>query len=470
MTESTERQTTRAVSALPIATQLFDLLLIVVTLYLSISYFYEWWLPYQLGSAIVSLAFLLAGNYAGIYRADVSRSFTGTALKVFELWWLVILTALLAAYLFKVSDYFSRAAVLTWIVVTPCALVLFRVVLALAQRTGFLGLRPSVQHAVIVGSPARAWRLASLLKGRAGGALQFVGYYSPSYDPPIANDAEGHLNHLGSLSDLRERAMAGDYDVVCIAMEDGAGKSLGQVISDLAESPAKVLCIPDLLTFTLLDTRVMDIAGIPCVSVFEQPLDGFGRLVKRAEDLVLGSLILLIMALPMLIIAIGIKLSSPGPVFYRQRRFGLQGEEILVWKFRSMTVCDDVEDFSQARRDDPRVTPFGAFLRRSSLDELPQFFNVMAGSMSIVGPRPHPIALSQQYGYDVEGYRLRQSVKPGITGWAQVNGWRGETDTRYKMEQRVLHDLHYIRNWSLWFDIKIIAITLLRGFNHENAY
>jgi putative colanic acid biosynthesis UDP-glucose lipid carrier transferase len=172
----------------------------------------------------------------------------------------------------------------------------------------------------------------------------------------------------------------------------------------------------------------------------------------------------------MAIIAIAIKLTSPGPILFKQRRYGLGGEEILVWKFRSMNVCEDGKEVNQAQKEDSRFTPIGKFIRRTSLDELPQFFNVLSGSMSIVGPRPHAIAHNELYRSQIEGYMLRHLVKPGITGLAQVNGWRGETDTNEKMEKRVEYDLQYLRTWSLLLDLKIIALTIIKGFINKNAY
>ncbi|WP_116895873.1 exopolysaccharide biosynthesis polyprenyl glycosylphosphotransferase, partial [Pseudomonas syringae] len=191
---------------------------------------------------------------------------------------------------------------------------------------------------------------------------------------------------------------------------------------------------------------------------------------KRAEDIVLSSLILLLIAVPLLTIAAAIKLTSAGPVLFRQRRYGLDGRSIMVWKFRSMSVQENTDVVLQATRNDARVTPLGRFLRRTSLDELPQFFNVLHGDMSIVGPRPHAIAHNEQYRRQVSGYMLRHKVKPGITGWAQINGWRGETDTLDKMRMRVEFDLEYIEHWSIWLDLKIILLTLLKGFGNKNAF
>jgi putative colanic acid biosynthesis UDP-glucose lipid carrier transferase len=212
------------------------------------------------------------------------------------------------------------------------------------------------------------------------------------------------------------------------------------------------------------------VAGLPVVSVYESPFYGIDGWVKRAEDVVIGSLIMVLIAPFLLLIGLGIKLTSPGPVLFKQRRYGLKGEIVEVWKFRSMSVCDDGATVVQAQKNDARVTRFGAFLRRTSLDELPQFINVLQGQMSIVGPRPHAVAHNEQYRRLIHGYMLRHKVKPGITGWAQINGWRGETDTLDKMQGRVDCDLAYVRNWSLWLDIKIIFMTILKGFVGRNVY
>lgn len=193
-------------------------------------------------------------------------------------------------------------------------------------------------------------------------------------------------------------------------------------------------------------------------------------MVKRLEDITLSLLILGLIALPMLLISAMIKLTSPGPVFFRQKRYGIDGRSIEVWKFRSMHVMENGADVVQATRGDARITPVGAFLRKTSLDELPQFINVLLGDMSIVGPRPHAVAHNEHYRGQINSYMLRHKVKPGITGWAQINGWRGETDTLDKMQKRVEHDLAYIHNWSLWLDLKIVFLTVFKGFVHKNAY
>jgi putative colanic acid biosysnthesis UDP-glucose lipid carrier transferase len=210
---------------------------------------------------------------------------------------------------------------------------------------------------------------------------------------------------------------------------------------------------------------------VPVVGICETPFTGTNMLVKRLSDIVLSSLILILISPVLLAIAIGVKLSSPGPAIFKQRRNGLDGEEIIVYKFRSMRAMDNGPVVKQATKGDPRITPFGAFLRRTSLDELPQFFNVLQGRMSIVGPRPHAVAHNELYRQLIKAYMVRHKVKPGITGWAQVNGQRGETDTVDKMQSRVEYDLEYLRNWSIGFDLQIIARTVkVAFFDRSNAY
>ncbi len=206
------------------------------------------------------------------------------------------------------------------------------------------------------------------------------------------------------------------------------------------------------------------------MSIYESQFCGVYGWIKRLEDVVLSTVFLIIAAVPMLLIAAAVKLSSPGPVLFKQRRYGLNGKVIRVWKFRSMTVCEDEKTVLQATKNDARITTLGAFLRKTSLDELPQFINVLQGTMTLVGPRPHAVMHNEQYRSQIPGYMLRHKVKPGITGWAQVNGWRGETDVLIKMQKRFEYDMEYIRNWSLWLDIKILWLTLWCGFWGKNVY
>ncbi len=244
-----------------------------------------------------------------------------------------------------------------------------------------------------------------------------------------------------------------------------------KVWGDLSTSTADIRFVPDIFGFSLMNHSMTEVAGIPVINLSASPMEGWNRVIKEIEDRLLALLILIAISPIMLAIAIGVKLSSPGPCLFRQLRHGWDGRSIEVWKFRTMTLhSEERGSVTQATRIDNRVTKFGAFLRRTSLDELPQFMNVLQGRMSIVGPRPHAIEHNEQYKEVIDKYMLRHKVKPGITGWAQINGHRGETDTVEKMEKRVEYDLYYIENWSLWFDLKIIFLTFFKGFVHKNAY
>jgi putative colanic acid biosynthesis UDP-glucose lipid carrier transferase len=232
-----------------------------------------------------------------------------------------------------------------------------------------------------------------------------------------------------------------------------------------------VTFIPDIYGVHLLNHSIGEVAGFPVIHLMESPLSGVHGFVKTAEDKILAVLILLIASPLMLLIIVGIKLSSLGPIFFRQLRGGLHGERIWVWKFRTMKhPAEPAEKVPQAMPGDHRITAFGSFLRRTSLDELPQFFNVLKGDMSIVGPRPHAVVHDEFYQQQIDAYMLRHHVKPGITGWAQVNGWRGETGEIEKMEMRVKYDLYYINNWSLWFDLRIIFMTVFMMITGRNAH
>ncbi|MDU1272433.1 MAG: undecaprenyl-phosphate glucose phosphotransferase [Escherichia coli] len=294
--------------------------------------------------------------------------------------------------------------------------------------------------------------------------FEVVGVYHDPKPGGVSNDWAGNLQQLV------EDAKAGKIHNVYIAMQMCDGARVKKLVHQLADTTCSVLLIPDVFTFNILHSRLEEMNGVPVVPLYDTPLSGVNRLLKRAEDIVLATLILLLISPVLCCIALAVKLSSPGPVIFRQTRYGMDGKPIKVWKFRSMKVMENDKVVTQATQNDPRVTKVGNFLRRTSLDELPQFINVLTGGMSIVGPRPHAVAHNEQYRQLIEGYMLRHKVKPGITGWAQINGWRGETDTLEKMEKRVEFDLEYIREWSVWFDIKIVFLTVFKGFVNKAAY
>ncbi len=286
----------------------------------------------------------------------------------------------------------------------------------------------------------------------------------------IKIDSYEDVPYGGTLSELVEDARSGKIDRIYIAMSMKDETRLRDIISQLTDTTCSVLLIPDVFTFNILQSRTEEINGVPVVPLFDTPLNGINMVFKRIEDVVVSSIILLLISPVLCTIAVIVKVTSPGPVIFRQIRYGMDGKPIRVWKFRSMTVMENDTKVIQATKNDVRVTKVGKFLRRTSLDELPQFFNVLFGQMSVVGPRPHAVSHNEQYRSLIQGYMLRHKVKPGITGLAQINGWRGETDTLEKMEKRIEYDLMYIRSWSVWLDLKIIFLTVFKGFINKSAY
>jgi putative colanic acid biosynthesis UDP-glucose lipid carrier transferase len=289
-------------------------------------------------------------------------------------------------------------------------------------------------------------------------SVDFLGYFDDRSGERIHADAVSR--HCGRLGDVAPFILERGVREVYITLPLGSQPRIVALLERIQDTTASLFFVPDVFGISIIQGRLQDVNGVPVVGICETPFTGTNDLIKRMSDLVLATLVIALTAPLLVAIAIGVKLSSPGPIIFRQRRNGLDGEEIVVWKFRSMTAQDNGDAIAQATRGDPRTTRFGAFLRRTSLDELPQFFNVLQGHMSIVGPRPHAVAHNEAYRQIIKAYMVRHKVKPGITGWAQVNGLRGETDTLEKMRARVEYDLEYLRNWNLALDLQIIARTI----------
>lgn len=421
---------------------------------------------YYLAAAWGVIAYLFFAEIKGLYHSWRLDSIRREISCVLWVWFAAVVVLVVLAFLTKSSANFSRRVMLGWVLFAPALLVVLRI----SVRLWLGALRKqgrNMRTLAFAGAGDLAQKLLAKVEATPWFGLKVVGVYDDRNPEYLSL---GRLPLKGRLSNLVQDARAGKVDYVYIALPLHAEQRILQLIDELADTTASVYVIPDLLIYDLQHARWSTMGGLPVVSVFESPLSGEAGWLKRIEDVVLGSIILLLIAPLMVLIAIGIKLSSPGPVIFRQRRYGLNGKVVDVWKFRSMTVCEDGDHVPQAIKGDARITPFGAFLRRTSLDELPQFINVLQGTMSIVGPRPHAVAHNEQYRRLIYGYMLRHKVKPGITGWAQVNGWRGETDTLEKMQKRVEFDLAYMHQWSLWMDIKIIWMTVLKGFSGKNAY
>ncbi|NEV62845.1 undecaprenyl-phosphate glucose phosphotransferase [Thiorhodococcus minor] len=460
------------------------------------------WLACAFTAAEVSVALISAGligtglfyflaEIKDLYRPWRTESARVEVWLVLETWLLVAGISLTAIYVQQDAAEYPPDTMLYWLVTTPLLLAAWRwsarSALHYARAHGL-----NTRRLAIAGGGDLAQHVARTIEDKPWMGLDLLGLFDDEQsddEQEVEHEPNGSPRGSRSLSTLVDLARRGDVDVIYIALRPGHKERESEaLLRSLGDSTASVYLVqdrrarvadgsqgsrqilPNLWRIDVLQRRRLDLGGIQAVSLYETPFDGPDGWLKRLEDIAISSIALVLLALPMLLIAVGVKLSGPGPVFFKQRRYGLDGRQIMVWKFRSMSVCEDGGKVKQARKNDSRITPFGAFLRRTSLDELPQFVNVLQGSMSIVGPRPHAVAHNEQYRAIIGGYMLRHKVKPGITGWAQVNGWRGETDSVDKMGRRVDFDLAYIRNWSIWLDIWIVVLTFFKGFVHKNAY
>jgi putative colanic acid biosynthesis UDP-glucose lipid carrier transferase len=429
----------------------------------------SWSRSYSIASISSTLAYFLCAQHGNLYQSWRGQSILPELRQVFIAWCAMALAMLFTAYALKISDEFSRRVVVLWFAITPVILCIFRMGLRLFLRH----IRSSGRNhrrIAIAGTGPVAISIARNITASPWMGMLLHGFYDDAAVAGTKPAADVQAPVCGSLPQLIADAKNSMFDEIFIALPMRDEIKTKVLVQALADTSTQVQYVPDIFTFNLINSRIRDIGGIPVISVYDTPLDSVGRMLKRLEDIVIAALVLVLITVPMVAIALLVKLTSPGPILFRQRRYGLNGDEIMVWKFRTMTVCEDGETIQQATRNDARITAVGSFLRKTSLDELPQFFNVLQGTMSIVGPRPHAIAHNEMYRKEIDGYMQRHLVKPGITGWAQINGWRGETDTTEKMIKRVEYDMHYIRNWSLWFDLKIILLTVFRGFVGKNAY
>jgi putative colanic acid biosynthesis UDP-glucose lipid carrier transferase len=334
-----------------------------------------------------------------------------------------------------------------------------------------LVLRRWSSRAVIVGLNDLSRKLTQRFRQNPLLRVGCMGFFDDRWSERLQQDKPCQpVKRLGGISSTAAFVKAYSVQNIYIALPLAAQPRVLKLLDDLRDTTASIYFVPDLASFDLIQANMTSIDGIPIVAICESPFVGINSIIKRISDVIISLLILLLIFPLMLLIAIGIKLTSRGPVLFKQRRYGLDGKEIVVYKFRSMTVMEDDEQVNQATRNDPRITRFGSFLRKTSLDELPQFINVLQGGMSVVGPRPHAVSHNEMYRSLIKGYMIRHKVKPGITGWAQINGFRGETDTLEKMQARIDYDLDYLRNWSLFLDLLIIFKTISVVIEDNNAY
>lgn len=418
------------------------------------------------GAYLVLTLIVFSATFPGSLTRDTVAA--GDLIRDIASSWLALVSLLLLfGWASQTLDAFDRQAIVAWVAATPFALFLVhRLIPALLPR--LLATDALQKTAIIAGAGELGFRLAERIRANPMAGIRIAGFF----DDRDLNRLTGIDQdvRLGSLQQIADYAKTHHVDQIYITLPMASQPRILQLIEALHDTTASIYFVPDIFIFDLIQARVQTIGGIPMVAVCESPFYGINALIKRLSDLVLASAILILIAPLLAAIAIGVKSSSPGPVLFKQRRYGLDGREIIVYKFRSMRVLEDGQTVTQATRDDPRVTRFGAFLRKSSLDELPQFINVLQGRMSVVGPRPHAVAHNEMYRKLIRGYMIRHKVRPGITGLSQVNGLRGETATLDKMQARIECDLAYLRNWSLLLDIQIILKTFSVVLGKQNAY
>ncbi|EEX39739.1 undecaprenyl-phosphate glucose phosphotransferase [Vibrio furnissii] len=421
---------------------------------------------------LFSVIFLLAGEYINLYAHSVLSRVRRSFVRLVCTLIVAALAMQVVKYTFRNLDGYTitnlnNTIFYQWYVLLLVCLAAVRMVTISIVRLVRKSMNKKRRVAVIGLTPGGLTIERALMRAHRPQDLEIT-FYDDRNENRFAYPIRSPMK--GKVAPLIELAKEGGIDEVFIALPMVARDRIRHYLDELSDSTVDTYLVPDLYTYNLNVSQLKRIGGVQTFSIFSSPFDGMGKVIKRIEDIVIGSMIALLISPVLIAVAVGVKLSSPGPVLFKQDRYGLGGKKIKVWKFRSMKVMENDAVVTQATKNDPRVTKFGAFIRRTSLDELPQFLNVLQGSMSIVGPRPHAVAHNEQYRKIVDNYMIRHKIKPGITGWAQINGYRGETETVDKMEKRVRYDIQYMQNWSLWLDIKIIFLTVFKGFVSETAY
>jgi len=440
---------------------LLDPVVIIVTLFgAALAHRQPFDSPYVILSMIVfSLTFPGTSHLTSSTRALARDVVLG--------WLLLFCFLLFFGYATKSLQAFSPAVLLAWFLAAPLTLFAsHQTVRVVLPRV--LNLESNQRKAIIIGANGLGLNLSHSLRDAPFLGIKLVGFFDDRALGRLG-DLEGVPLH-GTLAYLPAFVKQSGIDLIYIALPMASQPRILNVLDELRDTTSSIYFVPDIFVSDLIQARVDNVGGIPLVAVCETPFYGVNGVIKRLSDVLLSCMILVPIAPLMIAIALCVKLDSPGPILFRQRRYGLDGKEIVVYKFRTMSVCEDGAAIVQATKNDCRITRFGAFLRKSSLDELPQFINVVQGRMSIVGPRPHAVAHNEMYRKLIKGYMVRHKVRPGITGWAQVNGLRGETDTLEKMRARIEHDLAYLRNWSLKLDLQIILRTILIVARDRHAY
>ncbi|MGO9633222.1 MAG: undecaprenyl-phosphate glucose phosphotransferase [Steroidobacteraceae bacterium] len=440
----------------------------VATLYASIILTGTYFVPSASTIVIVTVACLILIQPPREMSTQFTSPRVSAVVDVVLRWFLVLALLLAVAYVTKSQlQSYPRSIFLTWAALTPVALTITTLGMQELMRR-FLMNTSDVRSAIIAGYNSTSLELARRLNKNSAMGLEVTGFFDDRSSDRLGVESDSRL--IGALSDLGQYARKHRTDVIFIALPIRHLMRVMNLLDDLRDTTASIYYVPDIFVFDLIQARSGEINGIPVVAMCESPFYGYRGVAKRITDIVLSAIILALLLPLLALIAILVKWTSPGPIIFKQRRYGLDGQEIVIYKFRTMKVTEDGAHIRQASKADDRITPVGAILRRSSLDELPQLINVLQGRMSLVGPRPHAVAHNEEYRKLIKGYMVRHKVLPGITGLAQVNGCRGETSQLHEMQARVNFDLDYLRYWSPMLDIKIILLTLVKVFRDDKAY
>ena len=382
-------------------------------------------------------------------------------------WFVIASILIIFGYISSFIYLYDREAILIWLWLAPVSLFALNAALR-GFAPSLANVQGAAKRAVIAGVNEHGISLAREIQQNPYNPTQVAGFFDDRVTERVGILTD--LSLLGSLSQLPQYVRQNNIEAIYISLPMASQPRILKLLDELCDTTVSIYFVPDMFITDLMQGRMDTVGEIPVVAVCETPFTGVNGMIKRISDIVIASVILVLISPLMLLIALVIWITTRGPIIFQQRRYGLNGEQIIVSKFCSMIVCEDGDTVRQASKNDSRITPFGAFLRKTSLDELPQFFNVLQGRMSIVGPRPHAVAHNELYRTLIKGYMVRHKVKPGITGWAQVNGWRGETDTLEKMKHRIEFDLAYLRNWSLRLDLHIILKTITVVIKDKHAY
>jgi putative colanic acid biosynthesis UDP-glucose lipid carrier transferase len=423
--------------------------------------------PYQALLIIVTLLALILFRSPNELKEYNYTGFWSEATSVGWSWTALFACLLLLGYATKTSSIYSRILLFSWALVTP-VLIIFAHLLLDKYIAYFSRSAGKSRRAIIVGANDIGKLLAERVAEKPRRGLTLDGFFDDRGAGRLGESRPANV--LGKLADIPDYVRQNPIDVIFVALPMRNVRRVMELLDDLQDTTVSIYYVPDVFVFDLIQCRTDDIEGMPIVALCESPFNDSRGIVKRTSDCVIA-LLVLVLTSPLLVgIAAAIKLTTTGSVIFKQRRYGLDGREITVYKFRTMYVSEDNDVVLQATKNDARVTPVGAFLRRFSLDELPQFINVLQGRMSVVGPRPHAIAHNEEYRRLIKGYMLRHKVNPGLTGLAQIRGYRGETETIDDMRLRVESDLEYLRNWSLDLDMKIILKTIGVMITGHKAY